>query len=294
MYGSIMSSLKPMSRSFVKPVSIERKSVKMQQKNYTKEQLKEQLREMGIEPTDALMVHSSMKSLGAVEGGADTVIDALMEAVSRGLLMMPTHTWKCMGPAHNLFDPKKEPCCVGIIPELFRKRPGVVRSLHPTHSIAVYGAMAEEYVKGEETAGTPCPPGGCWDRLRDIHAKILLVGVTHARNTFIHSIEEVFDVPERFSETPIAYRIKMPDGTEKSVQVYKHYNPYMEHISESFDKMKQGYYDTGAARKAYLGDAECILCDAEKMFEVTGRILTRYPNCFIECDIIPREWYLGE
>ena len=44
---------------------------------YTKEQLKENLKEMGLLPNDSIMVHSSMKSIGLVEGGAETVIDAI-------------------------------------------------------------------------------------------------------------------------------------------------------------------------------------------------------------------------
>lgn len=55
---------------------------------YTKEMLKEQLHEMGLKPADAVMVHSSMKSIGEVEGRADTVLDALMEYFTDGLLML--------------------------------------------------------------------------------------------------------------------------------------------------------------------------------------------------------------
>lgn len=262
------------------------------QRMYTKEDLIQQLKEMGLKPDDTLMVHSSMKAMGNVEGGADTVVDALMEYFREGLLMTPTHTWKQMSETYNVFDPLTEPACVGIIPNIFRTRPGVVRSLHPTHSVAAYGPAATEYIQGEENAATPCPPDGVWDRLRKVKGKILLVGVTHARNTFIHSVEEVYEVPQRLTKEPVTFFIKMPDGTLKEVPVHRHYNPHTDHISESFDKMLQGYYDTGAAKKVSFGEAECILCDAEKIFEVTGRILKRCPDCFIQCDTIPEEWYL--
>lgn len=259
---------------------------------YNKQQLKKDLQEMGLKATDALMVHSSMKAIGPVEGGADTVVDAFMEYLTEGLLMMPTHTWKQMSEEHNIFDPETEPACVGIIPNIFRTRAGVVRSFHPTHSIAAYGVGAREYVCGEDELTTPCGPGGCWDRLRNINAKILLVGVTHARNTFIHSIEEVFDVPERFTERPVEFKIKKPDGTLKAVSMYRHYNRHTAHISESFDKMLEGYETTGAAKKVKLGAAECILCDAAKLFEVTGKILKQEKNCFIERESIPKKWYM--
>ncbi len=180
---------------------------------------------------------------------------------------------------------------MGIIPNLFLKRPGVVRSLHPTHSIAASGAAAAEYVRGEENCATPCAPGGCWDRLRHIKAKILLVGVTHARNTFIHSIEEVLQVPERFTDNPVSFHVKLPDGSWKEALVYRHFNPHTAHISESFDKLQEAYYEAGAASKVFFGDAESILCDAQKLFDVTSRILSNELNCLIDRETIPEEWW---
>ncbi len=262
--------------------------------DYTKDYLIQQLREMGITATDHLLVHSSMKSVGMVQGGADTLIDALLEAVSQGMLMMPAHTWKQMSAEHSFFDPQTEPVCVGIVPELFRKRPGVVRSLHPTHSMIVYGKGAEEYIKGEENRTTPCAPEGCWGRLREVKAKILLIGVTHARNTYIHSIEESYNVPERFTAEPVRFQVKLPEGDVKEVDMYRHYNKKEAHISEMYDKMEAGYEQTGAAKKGRLGDAVCILCEAEKLFEMTGRILTKEANCFIDRESIPKAWYLEE
>ncbi len=295
---------------------------------YTKEDLIQNLNAMGIRPTDALMVHSSMKSIGEVEGGADTVVDAFMEYLQEGLFMTPTHTWAQMSETYSTFDPVAEPACVGIIPNIFRCREGVYRSLHPTHSIAAYGSglklrkkaegdvqepqgeeakslgaavesrgvsskgyPAEEYVKGEENAVTPCPPGGCWDRLREIDGKILLIGVTHARNTYIHSIDEVFDVPERLTETPTLMQIVMPDGSVRDVRMYRHYNPVSAHISENFDKVSDAFFETGAAKRVKFGDATCILCEARKIFDVYAPMIQREPNCLIERSAIPEEWW---
>ena len=258
---------------------------------YTKENLKQDLRKMGLSSIDAIMVHSSMKSIGEVEGGAETVVDTFMEYFSEGLFMTPAHTWAQMSENYSVFAPKEEPACVGIIPNLFLKRPGVVRSLHPTHSIAAFGKTAMEYVQGEENCYTPCTPGGCWDRLRTVNAKILLVGVTHIRNTFIHSVEEVYNVPERLTDLPTLFKIKMPNGELKSVKMHRHYNPHTAHISESYDKLEQAFYDTGAARKVRLGDAECILCDAAALFEVTGKILQKEKNCLIDRKEIPKAWW---
>ncbi|MBQ9120293.1 MAG: AAC(3) family N-acetyltransferase [Lachnospiraceae bacterium] len=260
---------------------------------YTKSDLIKALKEMGLSGTEAIMVHSSMKSIGAVEGGADTVIDALMEYFQDGLLMLPTHTWAQMSKEYSTFDPQTEPACVGILPNIFRQRAGVVRSLHPTHSIAAYGKGAEEYIRGEENATTPCPPGGCWDRLRSVNAKILLLGVTHGRNTYIHSVDEALGVKDRLTDEPTQMHIVMPDGSRKEVQMHRHYNRTLGSgsFSDHFDKMMQAFYDLGAARKVTFGDADCILCDAKGIFEVCKKLFAIEENCVIERDRIPEEWW---
>ena len=258
---------------------------------YTKSKLMNDLDIMGVKPTDTIMVHSSMKAIGPVDGGADTVIDAFMEYFSEGLFMMPTHTWAQMSTEYSLFDPEVEPACVGILPNIFRQRAGVVRSLHPTHSIAAYGPRAAEYIEGEDEVTTPCQPGGCWSRLLDEEAKILMLGCTHTRNTFIHAVEELLDVPERLTEKPVDFQIKMPDGSIKDVAVHRHDNPVTDHISEEYDKLMQAYYDCGAATKEKFGDADCILCNTRKLYEVTKKVLSHEINCIIDRNEIPKEWW---
>ncbi len=122
---------------------------------FTKQSLKQNLKEMGIQPDDTLLVHSSMKAIGEVEGGADTVLDAFMEYLSEGLLILPTHTWYSMSEYHYVYDPRIEPACVGILPNLFMKRKGVLRSLHPTHSLAVYEGTAKPLLKGKRIVQLP-------------------------------------------------------------------------------------------------------------------------------------------
>ena len=121
---------------------------------YTKADLKHDLAAMGLTGNETILIHSSMKSIGPVEGGADTVLDAWMEFFAEGLLLLPTHTWRFINEENRVFDVRRSPCCVGILPELFRQRPGVVRSLHPTHSMAAYGKGAAAYLEGEQGPGS--------------------------------------------------------------------------------------------------------------------------------------------
>ncbi len=253
---------------------------------YTRIDLQNDLKAMGLNKDDVVMVHASMKSLGEVEGRADEVIDGFMDYFKEGLFMMPAHTWKQMGEDYKVFDPKTEPACVGILPNVFLKKEGAYRSLHPTHSVVAAGKLAEEYVKGDEFATTPCPKNGCFGRLLDVEGKILLVGVTHIRNTFIHAVEEMLLVPERFTKEAQTFYIRMPQGDLKEVAMYRHYNPTTAHISESYDKMLDNYFEYGAAKRCKLLDADCILCDAKKIYEITKRALKGNINAFMEEDVM--------
>ena len=116
---------------------------------YTKEDLKEYLKAMGLTGKETILVHSSMKSIGEVEGRADTVLDAWIEYFGHGLLLLPTHTWKNINADSPVYNPKETPSCVGLLTNMFLKRDGVIRSLHPTHSMAGIGEKAAEYLAGD-------------------------------------------------------------------------------------------------------------------------------------------------
>ncbi|NLK27515.1 MAG: AAC(3) family N-acetyltransferase [Clostridiales bacterium] len=257
---------------------------------YTKNDILKGIQEIGILPTDTLLIHSSMKSIGPVENGADTVIDAFMEYMKEGLLIFPTHTWEQMSEKYNIFRPKTEPSCVGLLTNIFRQRPGVVRSLHPTHSVAAYGADALEYIHGEENWETPCPRKGCWGRLYDRKAKILFLGCSLKRNTFLHSVEEWNQIPNRLAEVPKPLKIELQDGTLIDRPLRGHQSTVGD-VSQNYDKMLEPFLHYGIAKKGRIGDAECVLCDAVGMAELTTEFLKKNTMLFDNGEPVPKEWY---
>ena len=167
----------------------------------------------------------------------------------------------------------------------------MIRSLHPTHSMAGYGKDAASYLAGEEMRNTPCTPGGCYDRLKDVGGKILLVGVGHERNTYIHSVEEVLNVPNRLSDMPVLMKIVQHGKKPVSVYMRKHYNSQQPHISEDFVKLNRAFDECGAAVHTVFGSAECILCDARRIFEVTRHVIAPDPECLVTGgEIAPERW----
>ena len=248
---------------------------------YTKQDLLSHLGAMGIDPSGTLLVHSSMKAIGEVEGGADTVLDALCEYMQNGLLVLPTHTWRQMNETYTVFDSRTEPSCVGLLTNLFMKREGVIRSLHPTHSVAAIGKDAADYTAGEELTRTPCPRNGCWGKLYDRKAQILFLGCSLKSNTYLHGVEEWVDTPNRLKATAQDFTVIDRDGVSYTVPQYRHHteDPVVD-PSEHYDKMEPIFQANGAVTYGRFGDAVCILGDAVKMADLTAPYLRRDPHLF--------------
>ncbi|MGD0033796.1 AAC(3) family N-acetyltransferase [Paenibacillus illinoisensis] len=244
---------------------------------HTQQSLFEQLHQLGIDGRSTLLVHSSMKSMGEVEGGADTVLDVFTDYMKDGLLVLPTHTWSTINASNPMFHVESSPCCVGILPELFRKRPGVVRSWHPTHSVAAIGQDAVAFTKDDHLYDTPCARGSAWGKLLDRKATILLVGVDLKRNTFIHGVEEWVDVPGRLTDEHEQLYTVLPDGTEISVPSRRHCGLSW---SEHFWKVDEVLQRKGAMRIGRLGGAIVRVCDAAMVEAVITEMLRANPDLF--------------
>ncbi|MNE15214.1 SPBc2 prophage-derived aminoglycoside N(3')-acetyltransferase-like protein YokD [compost metagenome] len=244
---------------------------------YTKLDLVRHLEEAGIDRKGTLLMHSSMKSIGEVEGGADTVLDALSEYMQEGLLVLPTHTWSYINVDNPRFEVESSPSCVGILPEIFRKRRNVIRSLHPTHSVAALGEDAASFAEGAERWDTPCHQESPWGKLLDREATIILVGVDLRRNTFIHGIEEWVDIPGRMTDEHEQLYTVLPDGREIPVPSRRHCGlPWSEH----FWKVEEILEQQGAIYKARIGDADTWVCDTVKTTTILSRMLRQNPDLF--------------
>ena len=239
------------------------------------------LRALGVTPGGVLLVHSSLRSLGSVQGGAATVLDALQAAVADGLLVLPTHSWETINEANPVFDPLTTPSCVGALSQLFLHRPGVVRSWHPTHSVAAWGRDAATFAAGEETSATPCPRSGCHGKLYDLSAQILFLGCSLKSNTFLHGVEEWNDVPHRLEPEPMLLSILSPDGNLLPRPMHPHalVEPG---ISERYDKIAPLLLAHRLARQGHVGDAPSWLCQARPMADLVSSLLRQDPDWFAQ------------
>lgn len=258
---------------------------------FKKEELMAQIQAMGIRPDDTVMIHISMRAVGKVENGADGVIDAFRDYLTEGLFLVPTHTWASVNRNTPVYDVNSTVPCIGALPTVAAFRPDGIRSLHPTHSMWATGKGAEEYVADEKSCPTPGMPGFAWERLGKVGAKILLIGVGHERNTFIHAVEEIADIPDRLAE-PFDVTIYDYEGNVHTHPYQNHYCSRHPHVSEQFPNFEKAFIELGAQRMGKLGNADVRIVDAAKCRDIVLRIYSRTTeDLCMEIQEIPEALY---
>lgn len=239
-------------------------------KSVTKEEIVYALKLGGIENGDVVLLHSAMSAIGHVEGGADTVIDAVLDAVG------PDGTFAVSTMAFDHpFDVENSPSTVGIISETHRKRPNSLRSLRPVHSINAIGARAEELTKDHELCETNCGIGSPYLKLREMGGKIILLGVDMNRNTTLHAIEDIMDSAYLVDRTVPAPKY-MEDYEHKTMVMKKFCPGHRNFLGFTADLRK-----ADALIEVCIGNAMVKIIDVRKMFALGEEMLTRDPLYFL-------------
>lgn len=158
--------------------------------------LQRRLAGMGIRPGDTLLVHSAFGPILGFQGSPSALIDAFLAAVGpTGNLLMVSLPYGSSTSAYlkatRVFDVRNTPSKMGLVSETFRRRPGVLRSVHPTHPVLAHGPKAEWLVSGHEDCRYPCGPGTPFEKMLSLHGKVLFYGVTEYSFTFHHYLEDM-------------------------------------------------------------------------------------------------------
>ena len=246
---------------------------------YTKSELKAQLSAMGFKGTETVIIHSSLKSIGEVENRAEGIIDALQEFFAEGLLVFPSMTYSLVSDKQPVFSVRDTPCCVSALPEIFRKRPGVIRSLHPTHAVAAIGKDAAEFVEGHEKFDSPAHPDSPWGKLYKRNAKIMFVGTkTIHCNTFLHGVEEWLPVPGMLTEEPQQLVVYDYEGKRIEVPSRRHVGSH----SKWYHLMYPTFCEAGALTEGKFGDAQVFVVDAHMAGDIVYDLLKKEPLFFTD------------
>ena len=192
------------------------------------------LQDAGVKKGQSIMVHTSLKSLGFVCGGAQIVIEALLECVGcEGTIMMPTQSWKNLDPETGVhweepkewwqtirdnwpaYDKDITPTnTMGQVAEMFRRWPGAVRSNHPARSVAALGKY-EQYLTENHDLSNIFGEDSPIDKLYKLDGYVLLIGVGYDKNTSIHLADVRAEYPGKHNVNESS--AVMVDGKRKWV-----------------------------------------------------------------------------
>lgn len=228
---------------------------------------------IGLKAGDTIIIHTSLKKIGYVIGGSAAFIDALMGIISnKGNIVMPTQTsvnsdpkdwnnppvpeeWKDhIRAEYPPYRPNITPTWkMGIIPETFRKYPGVIRSDHPVTSFAAWGKNAKELMANHiltDPLGKSSPLG----KLYEYETKILLVGVDHDINTSLHLSEDIANFASKKMTTESAAVLENGDRVRVEWEELDINTDDFKQIGEAFENWKN--FNSEYVTKGAIGKAE--------------------------------------
>lgn len=251
----------------------------------TSKDISNALSQLGVVPGDIVLVHSALRSLGPVEGGAAGVIAGFEDLLGReGTLVMPTLCQVDFGNSFKTWYMDK-PSDVGYLTEFFRKQPYVYRSNNPTHSVAARGKQAY-WLTCEHGGYGPhlCPFGeyafadsSPWLKMQEMGAKVVFIGVTTMYNTAKHSVEA------RFLENALA-KVRDPEKKAALEQRVKKFGVPGVWLYFDGQKMHELLDAKGLIRHAPCGQTELLLIDMKEFCDA----------CYQELEANPAEWCTEE
>ena len=244
----------------------------------TRDQIAAALRALGLPAGAIVFTHSSMSSIGYVEGGADTIVDAFLDILSpEGTLVVPTFTFAHGNDDNRVFDSARDPSEMGRLTEVTRTRPGARRSCHLLHSVAALGAHAEE-ITASHGPSAWAADGPFW-KLYELDAHILLLGVPYLRCTFFHVVEQLVQVPyRRWRE--VEARVQDRDGSQRPLLTLI-YSPKPGFAGNDFNKLGALLEERGLVQVGTVGNAVARVFRARDVLEVGLAQYRKDPLLFV-------------
>ena len=265
---------------------------------YDKNFILTQLENMGAPTDKPVIVHTSLRAIGEVVGGAQGLLDAFIEYFTDngGLLCVPTHTWSNFGSKQEfILDMLSDKTCIGVFPSVAAGDKRGVRTENPTHSLAVFGEKkaVTKFVECDKRVLTPTSPNGCYGKIYDMDGYVLLVGVGQDKNTYLHCVEEMLNLPNRISDETVDMKVRFKDGSVKDRKFCYMRSDVIYDVSYYFPKLEPAFRAHGCIVDGFIGNAPTQLCSARKMKEVMELIKNNSGGIELMADDNPldKKWY---
>jgi len=246
-----------------------KKQLSQKSKPIGKDELIRDFKFIGLRPNDVVVVVSSMSSIGLIDGGATTFINALKEYIGKnGVIVMPSYPHRGMYDYltnYQVFDVTTTPSMNGIITEVFRTSEGVYRSLHPTHPICIWGKDAKDLIKGHELTKSPYDFGSPYEKFLKMNARNLCIGVDFDHMIMIRIIDDLYpDYPVSMYMHDKTFKVSVKDYEGNLVEIEtKCHDP---EISKTRFNMRIFPYLKDFMSIGRIGRAKSILIDSQILF----------------------------
>ena len=233
--------------------------------SYDADGLIDGLRAMGLTETDTVLVHSNFEPDSGFKGAPIDLVNALATFLGeRGNLLMVSIPFRGSAYDHlalnKKFDVRKTLSMMGLVTEMFRRRPGTRRSLHPTHPVLVLGKDSEWLTAGHEDCRYPCGPGTPFEKFHQLNGKILFFDVGFGAITFFHHVEHSLqgDLPfPVYDERLFDANVVDAEGQPRIVHTYAYSK-----VPRSAEKLEAEMTRRGKIRKGRVGNSRMLLVTA--------------------------------
>ncbi|MCJ7702672.1 MAG: AAC(3) family N-acetyltransferase [Anaerolineales bacterium] len=231
--------------------------------------------EIPLTPSRVIMVHSSFKSLGEVEGGAEAVIDALLAWIGpEGTVLFPNFNFESWTETHY-FDVIETPSRMGIVGELARVRPGAVRTPHPIYSFVAFGKRKDEFGACEDMEAYG--PNSVFALFHKLNGVIVSIGLEYNSSfSMIHYVEYNAGCDHRrlkkFSGIYIGYDGK-PEMRTYSMYVRKNNN-----VTTDINPAMEDLIAAGAVKAVQAGDTKVEYATAMDFYDNMSVIVCEHPE----------------
>ncbi len=248
-------------------------------RSYGADELLRAIRSLGITAGDAVMLHSAFEPHHGFRGSADALIEVFLDAVGpTGHLLMPSMPYRSSSLAYlksgRRFDVRRTVSMMGMVSEMFRRRAGVLRSVHPTHPILVVGPQAERFVAAHPQCRYPCGPGSPFDELALAQGKVLFFNAGFATITFFHWLEHMVrdQLPfALYTDEPFDVAVIDADGNERTVTTYVYAQDAIDR--RRFEIFEQAMRDRDAIRACRVGNSQLLAVDLKDAIACTQDML---------------------
>jgi len=185
------------------------------------------MKKMGMKKGSVVFIHSSMTEFYNYTGTAEELIQNIINVIGEeGTLMMPAYPKTQKFNDEVDFDVLNSPSGAGYLSEVFRKMPGVKRSINLQHSVCAYGKLAEYFTNEHHLSSTAWDEHSPYYKMSQMNTLVFAFGLPYFLGTMIHCTESIlrskYKYFQLFFTKKKVCRYKDVDGNIRSYHYFTH------------------------------------------------------------------------